>query len=49
MIGNNLSDEVDFSILGKKEKAERFSKMFRLTEKVRGVTTHNSIISMLTL
>jgi len=48
-MSNNLPDEPEVSILGKKEEAARFSKMLRRTEKLRGVKSHNTVTSMLTL
>jgi len=43
-----MADEPDFSILRKKEEAEIFSKMLQPTKELHGVTSHNTVISILT-
>jgi hypothetical protein len=37
-MGNNMTDEHDVSILGKKEEAASFSKMLQRTKELRGIT-----------
>ena len=48
LMSNNMADEPDFSILRKKEEAEIFSKMLQPTKELHGVTSHNTVISILT-